>query len=66
MNNSHVVSRQHGLTPLQWGLLVVAFMIGLGSTFVVRAVFPPAHAGVVQTAVAGATHTAMSSHVSVR
>ena len=61
MNNSHVVSRRHGLTPVQWGFLIVAFMMGLGSSFVVRAIFPPAHAAAVTH-----THTAMSSHVSVK
>ena len=51
MDNSLVVSRRHGLSLVQWGLLIVAFMLGLGSSFVVREVFPPAHAGVVKTVV---------------
>jgi uncharacterized membrane protein YczE len=50
MDNLHVVSRQHGLTLAQWSLLFAAFMIGLGSSFVVREIFPPAHAGLIQTA----------------
>ena len=50
MDNSHTSSRQHGLTLVQWGLLLVAFMFGIGGSFVVREVFPPAHAGVVQSA----------------
>jgi hypothetical protein len=50
MNSSNVASRQHGLTLAQWGLLFVAFMIGLGSSYVIREVFPPAHAGEVQAA----------------
>jgi len=52
MNRSHVASRQHGLTLLQWGILLVAFMVGLGGSLVVREIFPPAsaHAGVIQTA----------------
>jgi len=58
MNNSHIVSRRHGLTPLQWGFLVVAFIVGLGSTFVIREILPPVHAGV--------THAAPPSHVSAK
>jgi len=50
MNNSQVTSRQHGLTLVQWGLLLFAFMAGLGGSLIIREVFPPAHAGVVQTA----------------
>ena len=50
MNNAHTASRQHGLTLVQWGLLFVAFMVGIGGSFVVREVFLPAHAGVVQSA----------------
>jgi hypothetical protein len=50
MNNSHAAGRQHGLTLVQWGLLFVAFMVGLGGSLIVREVFPPAHAGVIQTA----------------
>ena len=49
MDHSHnTSSRQHGLTLVQWGLLFTAFIVGLGSSFVIREVFPPAHAGVVQ------------------
>ena len=55
MDSSHVTGRQHGLTLVQLGLLLVAFMLGLGSSFVIREVFPPAQAGVVQT-------TAANSH----
>jgi len=58
MNNSHVDNRRHGLTPLQLGVLVVAFVIGLGSTFVVREFFPPSQAGIVQNA--------LSSHVAAK
>ena len=50
MDNIHVSGRQHGLTLGQWGLLLLAFTLGIGSSFVVREVFPPAHASVVQTA----------------
>ena len=50
MGNSQTSSRQHGLTLAQFGLLLVAFMLGIGSSFVVREVFPPAHAGVIQSA----------------
>ena len=50
MDNSHAASRQHGLTLVQWGLLFVAFMLGIGCSFVVREFFPPAHAGVIQSA----------------
>jgi len=52
MNHSHIAGRQHGLTLLQWGILLVAFMVGLGGSFVVREFFPvaSAHAGVIQTA----------------
>ena len=46
MNSSHV---QHGLTLTQWCFLFVAFMVGLGSSFVVREVFPHANADVIQT-----------------
>ena len=51
MNNSHVISRQHGLTLAQWGILFVAFMVGLGGSFVLREFLPPpsVHAGVIQT-----------------
>ena len=50
MENSHNVSRQHGLTLVQWGLLIVAFALGMGSSLVVKGIFPPAHAGEVQFA----------------
>jgi len=50
MGNSPITSRKHGLTLAQWGLLLLAFMAGLGSSFVIREFFPPAHAGVIQTA----------------
>ena len=52
MNNSHAAGRQHGLTPLQLTLLFVAFLIGLGGSFVLREICSSnvAHAGVVQTA----------------
>ena len=49
MDHSHTLSRRHGLTLMQWGLLFVAFMVGVGSSFVVREMFPPAHAAVIQT-----------------
>ena len=51
MNNSHAASRQHGLTLVQWVILIVAFMVGLGGSFILREIVPPAsvHAGVVQT-----------------
>ena len=51
MNHSHEAGCQHGLTSLQLVLLFVAFMVGLGGTFVLREVIPPAsvHAGVIQT-----------------
>ena len=50
MSHSRVARCQQGLTLVQWGLLFAAFMIGLGSTFVIREVFPPAHAAVIKTA----------------
>jgi len=50
MDNSHAASRQHGLTLVQWGLLLVAFTLGVCGSFIVREIFPPAHAGVIQTA----------------
>jgi len=50
MDNSYLASRRHGLTIVQWGLLILAFMAGLGSSLVIREVFPPAHANMVQTA----------------
>jgi len=50
MSSLHISGRQHGLTPAQWSLLFVAFMLGLGSSFIIREIFPPAHAGQVQTA----------------
>lgn len=52
MKNLRVTSRQHGLTLWQWGLLFAAFMFGLGGTFIVREIFPPAsvYAGMVQPA----------------
>ena len=59
MNNSYVVSRRHGLTSLQWGFLVVAFMVGLGSAFVVREFLPLVHA-------ASVVQTVPSSHVSAK
>jgi hypothetical protein len=49
MEKSYVSGRQHGLTLFQWGILFVAFIIGLGSSFAIREFFPPAHAGVIQT-----------------
>ena len=59
MNHSHDAGCRHGLTPLQLVLLFVAFMVGLGGTFVLREVISPtsAHAGVLQ---------AVSVHGSVR
>ena len=50
MKNSHAASRQHGLTLLQWAILIVAFMVGLGGSFLLREICPPAsvHAGVIQ------------------
>ena len=50
MDHSPTTSRKHGLTPIQWGLLLLAFMAGLGSSFVIREFFPPVHADVIQTA----------------
>ena len=50
MDNSHIVTRRHGLSLMQWGLLIAAFVIGVGSTFVVREFFPPAHASEIQAA----------------
>jgi len=50
MGSPHNADRRHGLTPIQWGLLFVAFMVGLGSSFVIREVLPPAHAEVTQVA----------------
>ena len=50
MKNSHSTNRRHGLSLVQWGLLITAFVIGVGSTFVVREFFPPAHAGVIRAA----------------
>ena len=50
MGSSQTVGRRHGLTLVQWGLLFVAFTVGLGSSFIMREAFPHAHAGVVQTA----------------
>ena len=49
MSKTHTTGSQHGLTLMQWGFLFVAFMIGLGGSFVIREFFPPAHAGVIQT-----------------
>ena len=51
MDNSYVTSRQHGLTLWQWGLLIVAFMVGLCGSLIVREIFLPVylHAGTVQT-----------------
>jgi len=50
MGNPQIACRRHGLTPVQWGLLFVAFMVGLGSSFVIREVLPPVHADVTQVA----------------
>jgi len=52
MDHSHVTGRQHGLTLVQWAFLFVAFMLGVGGSFVVRGIFPPVHASVIQTATA--------------
>ena len=51
MNCSHAASRPHGLTLLQWVILIVAFMVGLGGSFILREIFPPAsvRAGIIQT-----------------
>ena len=48
MSNSQVASRQHGLTLVQWSLLVLAFMVGLGSTLVIREAFLPSYISMVQ------------------
>ena len=50
MGSPQIAERRHGLTPVQWGLLFVAFMVGLGSSFAIREVLPPVHAEVTQTA----------------
>ena len=50
MDNSLTTSHRHGLTLVQWSLLLVAFVAGLGSSLIIREAFPPAHAGVIQTA----------------
>ena len=50
MDKSPVTKPGHGLTLVQWSLLLVAFVVGLGSSFVIREVFPPAHASVIQIA----------------
>ena len=50
MDHSHATSRRQGLTLVQWGLLFVAFMLGMGSSLIIREIFPPAHAGVVHSA----------------
>ena len=50
MNSSHAAERQHGLTLVQWVFLFVAFMVGLGGSFVIREAFPLANADVIQTA----------------
>ena len=50
MDNSYVSSRQHGLTLVQWGFLFVAFVLGIGSSFIVREMLLPAHAGAIQSA----------------
>ena len=50
MGSPHNVDRRHGLTPIQWGLLFVAFMFGLGCSFAIREVLPTVHADVTQTA----------------
>jgi len=50
MGNSYTTGRQHGLTLAQWGLLFVAFMLGMGGSLIVREIFSPAHAGIIQTA----------------
>ena len=50
MDNSHTAGRQHGLTLVQWGLLIVAFMLGMCSSLVIREIFPPAHADVIHSA----------------
>jgi len=50
MESSHTTSRQHGLTLMQWGVLLVAFMLGMGGSLIVREIFPPHHMGDVQAA----------------
>ena len=50
MGSPQNADRRHGLTPAQWGLLFVAFMFGLGSSFVIREVLPPVHAEVTRVA----------------
>ena len=50
MNSSHGAGSQHGLSLVQWVFLFVAFMAGLGGSFVVRDLFPQANASVIQTA----------------
>jgi len=50
MGSPQIADRRHGLTPIQWGLLFVAFMFGLGSSLAIREVLPPVHADVTQAA----------------
>ena len=50
MGSSQIADRRHGLTPAQWCLLFVAFMVGLGGSFAIREVVPPVNAGVTQVA----------------
>ena len=60
MDKSSITKPKHGLTLVQWSLLLVAFVIGLGSSFAIREVFPPAHANVIH---ANVIHTAPANPV---
>ena len=57
MGSPQIADRRYGLTPIQWGVLFVAFMVGLGSSFAIREVLPPLHADVTYTAPSNPTTT---------
>ncbi|MDR0520237.1 MAG: PrgI family protein [Planctomycetaceae bacterium] len=50
-NGLRIKRKRDGLSVRQWVVLAAAFIVGIGSTFVVREIFPPAsaQAGVIRT-----------------
>lgn len=68
MNNRHMENRQYGLTLSQWIILFVAFMLGVGGTFIVREIFLPeaVYAASAQTATVRSAQSGQTSQTGLQ